>query len=72
MTKSKVVSILLAFLWFQDLWYDWQVAKIEKRAEWRCFLTESGEASVIMAGMMSMLLSSADSLDSRREPFATS
>lgn len=72
MTKSKVVSILLAFLWFQDLWYDWQVATIEKRAEWRCFLTESGEASVIMAGMMSMLLSSADSLDSRREPFATS
>lgn len=31
---------------------------------------ESGAVSVIMAGMMSVLLSSADSLDSRREQFA--
>lgn len=64
-------SILLAVLWFQDLWYDWKVATIEKRAEWRCFLMESGAASVIMAGMMSMLPLSADSSDSRTEPFAS-
>lgn len=69
MTKSK---LLLAFLWFQGLWYDWQVAITEKRAEWRCFLTESGGAFVIMAGMMSMLPLSADSSDSRTDPFVLS
>lgn len=62
---------MLDFLYFQGLWYDCQVVTIEKRAEWRCFLTESGAACVIMAGMMLMLPSSADSSDSRTDPFVT-